>query len=73
MPGLAKSAQAFRGQVMALKAPSILTFVFAIVVTVTVLITKNFGATIPFLTGNEFWALLVAHIVLLAGCMVRGF
>ncbi|MBL8564666.1 MAG: hypothetical protein JNM89_03010 [Hyphomicrobiaceae bacterium] len=57
---------------MALKAPSILTFVFAIVVTVTVLITKNFGAEIPLLTGNEFWALFVAHMVLIAGCMMRG-
>lgn len=57
---------------MALKAPSILTFVFAIVVTVAVLITKNFGAEIPLLTGNEFWGLLVAHVALLAGCMMRG-
>ncbi len=57
---------------MALKAPSILTFVFAIVVTVTVLITKFFNAEIPFLTGHEFWALLFAHVVLLAGCMMRG-
>ncbi len=58
---------------MALKAPGILTFVFSIVVTVTVLLTKNFGATIPLLTGNEFWALLVSQIVLLMGCTVRGF
>ncbi|MCB1515637.1 MAG: hypothetical protein H6876_03905 [Hyphomicrobiaceae bacterium] len=57
---------------MALKAPSILTFVFAIVVTVTVLITKFFNAEIPMLTGNEFWALLFSHVVLLAGCMMRG-
>ena len=57
---------------MALKAPGILTFVFAIVVTVAALITKNFNAEIPFLTGNEFWALLIAHIALLLGCMMRG-
>jgi hypothetical protein len=42
------------------------------VVTVTVLITKFFNAEIPMLTGNEFWALLFAHVVLLAGCMMRG-
>ncbi len=57
---------------MALKAPSILTFVFAIVVTVTVLISKFFNADIPFLSGHEFWALLFAQFVLLAGCMMRG-
>lgn len=57
---------------MALKAPGIVTFMLAIILTVTVLIMKFFGAEIPFLVGNEFWALLVAHMVLILGCIMRG-
>ena len=41
---------------MGLKAPGILTFMVSIILTVTVLIMKLFGAQIPFLIGNEFWA-----------------
>ena len=36
------------------------------------LIIKFFGAQIPFITGYEFWALLVAQIVLVLGCIMRG-
>ncbi len=57
---------------MALKAPGIVTFMIAIVLTVTVLIMKFFDAQIPFLVGNEFWGLLVAHVVLIFGCIMRG-
>lgn len=57
---------------MALKAPGIITFMIAIVLTVAVLIVKFFDAQIPFLTGNEFWALLLAQIVLIFGCIMRG-
>lgn len=57
---------------MGLKAPGILTFTLAIVLTVAVLIVKLFGAEIPLVTGNEFWALLMAHIVLILGVLMRG-
>ena len=43
---------------MGLKAPGIMTFMFSVILTVIVLISKFFSATIPGLTGNEFWALL---------------
>ncbi len=57
---------------MGLKAPGILTFTLAIVLTVAVLIVKLFGAEIPLVTGNEFWALLLAHLVLILGNIMRG-
>ncbi len=57
---------------MVLKAPGIVTFMLAVILTVTVLIVKFFDAQIPFLVGNEFWALLAAHIVLVLGCIMRG-
>lgn len=55
-----------------LKAPGIMTFMFSVILTVIVLISKFFGATIPVLSGNEFWALLIAQIILALGCMLRG-
>jgi len=57
---------------MGLKAPGILTFTLSIVLTVTVLIMRFFGAEIPFLVGNEFWALLLAQVILVLGCTMRG-
>jgi len=57
---------------MGLKAPGILTFMISVVLTVVVLIMKFFGAEIPFLIGNEFWALLLAQVVLVLGCTMRG-
>ena len=57
---------------MVLKAPGILTFMVSIVLTVTVLILKFFGAEIPFLIGNEFWVLLLAQAILVLGCVMRG-
>ena len=57
---------------MGLKAPGILTFMVSVVLTVVVLIMKFFGAEIPFLIGNEFWALLLAQVILILGCIMRG-
>ena len=57
---------------MGLKAPGILTFMVSVILTVTVLIIKFFGAEIPLITGNEFWALLAAQIILVLGCIMRG-
>ena len=55
-----------------LKAPSIITFLVSIILTVTVLIMKFFSANIPYLNGNEFWALLVAQLLLILGCLTRN-
>ena len=57
---------------MGLKAPGILTFMLSVILTVTVLIIKFFGAEIPVVTGNEFWALLLAQVILVLGCIMRG-
>lgn len=57
---------------MGLKAPGILTFMLSVILTVTVLMIKFFGADIPFITGNEFWALLFAQFMLILGCIMRG-
>ena len=57
---------------MGLKAPGILTFMLSVILTVTVLIIKFFGASIPLITGNEFYALLAAQIILVFGCIMRG-
>jgi hypothetical protein len=57
---------------MGLKAPGIITFMLSVILTVTVLIIKFFGAEIPFVTGNEFFALLLAQVILMLGCIMRG-
>lgn len=57
---------------MGLKAPGILTFTLSIVLTVAVLIVKIFNAEIPLVTGNEFWALLLSHVILMLGNLMRG-
>jgi hypothetical protein len=57
---------------MVLKAPGIITFILSIVLTVCVLVVKFFGAQIPLVNGNEFWFLLLAQIILLLGCIMRG-
>ena len=57
---------------MALKAPGILTFVISIVLVVVVMMIKLFGASVPGLSGHEFWGLLIAHAILVAGCVLRS-
>ena len=57
---------------MGLKAPGIITFLLSVILTVTVLIIKFFGAEIPFVTGNEFFVLLLAQVILVFGCIMRG-
>ncbi len=54
---------------MQLKPPGIITFLISIILTVTVLISKFFGAEIPFLQNNEFWALLFAQLLLVIACL----
>jgi hypothetical protein len=60
------------GHIMVLKSPGIITFILSIVLTVLVLVAKFFGAQIPLMQGNEFWFLLLAHVILLLGCIMRG-
>ena len=57
---------------MALKAPGILTFMISIILVVAVMMIKLFGASVPGLSGHEFWGLLVAHAILVMGCMMRA-
>jgi hypothetical protein len=57
---------------MALKAPGILTFMLSVILTVLAMVTLIFGASIPYITGQEFWVLLVAQVVLVFGCIMRG-
>lgn len=57
---------------MALKAPGILTFLTSVILVVAVLMIKLFGASVPWLSGHEFWGLLIAQVVLVSGCLVRS-
>ena len=56
---------------MGLKAPGLLTFMVAVILTVCILVVKFFAAEIPFIKGHEFWALLTAHVLLVLGCLAR--
>lgn len=57
---------------MGLKAPSLLTFMVSVILTVAVLFTMFFKAQIPFISdGNTFWTLLGAQILLILGCTMR--
>ncbi|MBX9588307.1 MAG: hypothetical protein K2X43_03315 [Hyphomonadaceae bacterium] len=59
---------------MALKAPGILIFLLSIILALAVLFTKFFGATVPLLSGEttQFYGLLLAYIILVFGCIMRG-
>jgi hypothetical protein len=57
---------------MALKAPGIVTFMLSVVLTVTILIVKYAGAEIPLLLEFPFEALLLSHVILIFGCIMRG-
>ena len=60
---------------MALKAPGIIVFMLYIVVALAVLFSRFFGATVPYLSGGDttqFYAMAVAYLVLLLGCIMRG-
>ncbi len=57
---------------MALKAPGIITFMLSVILVVVAIIGKFFGATIPGISGHEFYVLLLAHALLVIGCMMRG-
>lgn len=69
--GTAEKGEARR---MALKAPGILIFLLSIVLALAVLFAKFFDATVPLL-GREvqqFYGLLLAYVILVLGCIMRG-
>lgn len=72
VPGVPQAFAGMGDTSMVLKAPGIITFVLSIILTVCVLVVKFFGAQIPLMLGNEFWFLLLAHVILLLGCIMRG-
>ena len=59
---------------MGLKAPGLLTFLFSFVIMLAVMFAKYFGASIPGLSGDvtQFAGLLVAYLILVAGCILRA-
>jgi hypothetical protein len=57
---------------MVLKSPGILTFTLSVILTVLALVSYFFQASIPFVTQQEFWVVLVAELVLILGCVLRG-
>lgn len=58
---------------MGLKAPGLLTFMVSVILTVAVLFTIFFKAEIPLLREDGgFWALLLAQVILVLGCTMRG-
>ena len=60
---------------MILKAPGILTFLVSILLALGVLYARYFASNVPFLTGDatQFYALLGAYVILVLGCIMRGF
>ncbi len=57
---------------MGLKAPGILTFTLSIILVVIAAGSKYAQAHLPLINGNEFPLLILAHLVLVLGCMMRG-
>jgi hypothetical protein len=58
---------------MFLKAPGILIFLVSIILALGILYARYF-ADVPFLTGeaSQFYALLIAYVILVLGCTMRG-
>ncbi len=59
---------------MFLKAPGIVIFVVSIVVALVVLYARYVGIYVSFLTGeaSQFYGMLIAYVVLVLGCIMRG-
>ncbi len=58
---------------MGLKAPGILTFMISVILTVAVLFVWFFDAKIPLLEGPGLLVgLLLAQVILILGCTMRG-
>jgi len=59
---------------MILKAPGILTFLVSVVLALGILYSRYFGRDVPFLTGDasQFYGMLIAYVILVLGCTMRG-
>ena len=57
---------------MGLSAPGIVTFMLSVILTVCALVAKFFDAQIPLIQGHEFWAMLIAQMILTLGCLIRS-
>ena len=57
---------------MGLKAPGILTFTISIILVVIAAGSKYAQAHVPLVNGREFVLVILAHLVLVVGCVVRG-
>lgn len=57
---------------MGLKAPGILSFTSSIVLVVIAAVSRFANASIPLVTGHEFALVLLAYLMLVLGCVVRG-
>jgi hypothetical protein len=57
---------------MNLKAPGILTFTLSIVLLVVAVVSKYAQAHIPIINGKEVPLLILAHLILAFGCIMRG-
>ena len=55
---------------MKLSEPKVITYIIAIVIALIALI--GFFVTIPFVTANAFWVLLVAFILLALANLLNG-
>lgn len=57
---------------MGLKAPSILTFMLSVILVVIAAVSKYAQAHLPLVNGNEFPLIVLAHLLLVLGCVMRG-
>jgi hypothetical protein len=57
---------------MGIKAPSLVTFAVSVLLTLAVVLAK-IGVPVPVVSGYEFFVLLVAQVLLILGCTMRGF
>jgi hypothetical protein len=59
---------------MFLKAPGLLIFSVSILLALAVLYARYFGTDVPFLMGDasQFYGMLIAYVILVLGCTMRG-
>ena len=59
---------------MFLKAPGLLVFTVSVLLALLVLYTRFFGTDVPFLMGeaSQFYGMLIAYVILVLGCTMRG-
>ena len=59
---------------MFLKAPGFLVFGLSVILAAVILYARYVGTYVSFLTGDalQFYGLLLAYLVLVLGCIMRG-